>query len=338
MEDRARAAPGASSSVLPTAQSLRTATGRRAGRGTFTGADYHTCIDTTIELAVNLASSNPERWTKLIDRMGPLFFFSRADYMRLRDGLAAFSKSGADSEIRDRVWEHLRKFVEKHRNFRRADWALPVVEIEQLSELCDQLQPEDLVTVSVHWFDDSGLIDGDNTLPYDQKIQRQADKRRQVVTAIWSSGGLPDVLRLAKQVNLAGPVGWAAAEALRSSVETEIVPGLLDCGDPSIEFFSCVYARQRIHAEGFAWAISVPAPNWTTEQLTVWALEMPYGVVTWDWIETRDPVAAQAYWSKIRPWGAADVDLQSTKRAVKYLLDAGRPWVALDYIMGRQLF
>ena len=305
--------------------------------GNISGADYHACIDTTIELAVDLASSVPERWTKLIDRMGPLFFFSRADYMRLRDGLAAFSRSGAHPKIRDRVWEHLRKFVENNRNFQHAHWALPNSEIERLSTLRDQLQPEDLVTSSVHWFDAGGLIDGDKTLTYEQKIQRQADKRRQVVTEIWSSGGLPDILRLAKQVNSAGPVGWAVGEALGASVETEVVPALLDCGDPPLEFFSCVYARQRIHAEGFAWAISVPAPNWTTEQLTVWGLEMPYTVVTWDWIESRDPVAARAYWGKIRPWGAADVDLPATKRAVKHLLDAGRVWVALDYVMGRQL-
>ena len=305
--------------------------------GNISGADYHACIDTTIELAVNLASPKPERWTKLIDCMGPLFFFSRANYMRLRDGLAAFSRSGAHPETRDQVWEHLRKFVENHRNFQHADWALPINEIEQLSALCDQLQPEDLVTISVHWFDDSGLIDGDNTLTYEQKIQRQADKRRQVVTEIWSSGGLPDILRLAKQVNLAGPVGWAVGEALGPSVEMEIVPGLLDCGDPASEFFSCVYARQRIHAGGFAWASSIPSPSWTTAQLTVWALEMPYTAETWDWIESRDPVAARAYWNKICPWGAADVDLHATKRATKHLLDAGRAWVALDYVMGRQL-
>lgn len=305
--------------------------------GNISGADYHACIDTAIELAIDLASSKPERWTELIDHMGPLFFFSRADYMRLRDGLAEFGRSGVHSEIRDRVWEHLRRFVENHRNFQRAHWALPIGEIEQLSALCDQLQPEDLVTVSVHWFDDGGLIDGDDTLTYEQKMQRQADKRRQVVAAIWSSGGLPDILRLAKQVSSAGPVGWAVGEALGSTVEKEVVPGFLDCGDPSLEFFSCVYIRQRIYAEGFVWATFVPAADWTTQQLSVWALEMPYTAETWDWIEAKDPVAAQAYWNKIRPWGGANVGLDATARATKHLLGAGRAWVALDYVMGRQL-
>ena len=120
------------------------------------------------------------------------------------------------------------------------------------------------------------------------------------------------------------------------AVQAEIIPSLLDCGDESLELFSCVYARQRIQVEGCSWATSIPRSDWNPAQLAIWGLQMPFSTETWDWLASKSSEVEGIYWGKAGTWGGADVDLYAAERVTRQLRGAGRPWAALEFLMGRQ--
>src|SRR5207302_1695776 len=112
--------------------------------------------------------------------------------------------------------------------FHDADWALPAGEIAFFAEQRDKLAPEDPVYASVYLFNDDGVIDGDETLSYDEKRNRRIVERRKAVRGIWAAGGMDEIKKLLAQTEKAWCVGQALAEEVAELAHSELIPACLD--------------------------------------------------------------------------------------------------------------
>lgn len=93
-----------------------------------------------INMSVELAGHNPERWKTLIEHMSE-FPISIFEDLARRLELALME---LENDERFTVWDALRKEVNKHRTYSSADWALKEDVLGLLDPLIDNFKPQDI--------------------------------------------------------------------------------------------------------------------------------------------------------------------------------------------------
>ena len=87
---------------------------------------------------------------------------------------------------------------------------------------------------------------------------------------------------------------------------------------------------------GVDWAESFVDAGWKSDQMALWALQMPIGPRSWAWIAAKGSQAEKSYWKWARSWASPEWTLEETKLAVARLHAIGRDWGALELVMSRQ--
>jgi hypothetical protein len=304
--------------------------------GGATDADHFAFMDAVAEASVSLTTSQPDRWLQLLDHLTPFHSESPSGYQRVRDAFADFVSQGSSASLKEHLWQKLTAFVQRQARCRGAEWALPDDQVARWTEFRDALRPDDPVVTLAGVFDYASDIDLDDSLTVEQQAERSALERRRAVRAIYGSGGVSDIKRLAKRVQQSWAVGWALAEEFGDDPAREIVPNLLGGDDDQLTQMARGYVGGRIHSSDAGWAETVPQQDWTPKQTATWALQMNFRPDTWDWIASKGAEVERLYWTWIGSWAGGGLSIADAARAVGQFQKVGRVGDALQFLVSRK--
>jgi hypothetical protein len=296
--------------------------------GKVSESDYDLFLAELAKLAVELVNANPELWPELLDRITR---FPAGGFANAIATLEKFSMATMSPDIRLKLWEKLRKFLQEHTYFRDSWWALPAAELARLRVIADRLAPTDFVITSKYLFDDDGHMEGDKDESFEDKQARRLKERCSAIRSIWKNGGISSVVELSTKVRQPWTVGMALAQELGDDAHAEIIPSLFSTDKDSVAKLAAAFAANQIHLKGVDWAEAQPNNGWSADQIAAWALNMPFEPRTWDWVALKGSEIEKKYWSRTGVWGSK-IDAKAGERAAKQLQSVGRAWSALEHL------
>ncbi len=289
-------------------------------------AEWGEFINKLMDIAIEIAGSDPQRWAELSTRTGPLPPNEKARFLQALKGFAV--PENLDSEGQLRLWEAIDREIARHRRFPDAGWSMDDESLERLEAIAARLEPRSNVARFSYlfgWHPD--LRDVEPGKPkYRKEIQRL---RRQAVTETLESGEIELLKALAGRVEVPGQLGWAVGEVAADELADDLIPWL-DEDDPKLKELAMSWASCMLAANGTPWlrdALARPdARNSKLRQQL--ALAAPPTAETWELL-AEDPELSAAYWAAVNPWGIRPAEAE---RACRELLTHGRPWPAVDVL------
>lgn len=214
-------------------------------------SDYGTIVSAAAAALVEDAGVQVDRWVTLIDEIDNI----PGDVQpALRDALRHLAALLQDDADRRRIWDALRSFTAKHREYADAQWALPETLLAEIDPLTALLEPAD-VRLRFGWLFAEGMVQlgdlrrRDDFDAYDGELSR---RRAAAVKEIFDSGGLEAVLDFASSAAHPGQVGLALAQATETGASDDkllaLLPGDTDEATTSVAF---AYFGQRFGQHGW---------------------------------------------------------------------------------------
>lgn len=275
---------------------------------------------------------DPQRWSALLDRLGDLV----PDMEPAIAALEAAEPKITDAAARAVFWKELRRTLHRHRRFPDAKWALSETALRRLESVYERFAPGDLLAREAWLFEDRVALPGSTEMGWEARRRAVEDARRAAAQAIFSSGGAPAILELARLVKNAGYIGSALYD---SGISDPDLQTLIETGARSGD------ARQGLLAQGLIrsafqdrterWAAALIAQvlteSWGDDALmtVLWAL--PASRWTWDQVTAIGGDSVTAYW-RGAPVLWLDADGDDIAYAIRHLIDVGRAGRALAMI------
>ncbi|VAX00163.1 hypothetical protein MNBD_GAMMA20-1575, partial [hydrothermal vent metagenome] len=192
---------------------------------TLTHAQYREQVAQYAEMAVEMASTDFNRLTDLVDYLDnlPQQAFDKVISLLSSGGIVAL-----DEEKRLPIWSRLTRFSRKHRRYQDAQWALPLDVLERLDEVSGALAPKSPEGLYQHLFTnhDFDLYEKDGD--WEEQSRLLEEKRQQAVLELWDGANLERVLAFTQIVDSPYRVGWAFANVADESAESTLLPDMLD--------------------------------------------------------------------------------------------------------------
>lgn len=287
-----------------------------------------------IELALRHAGSDPARWETLIGQMSQ---FQPEPFDQTLGALDEFLETQA-ADNRFRVWDVLRKEVNRHRAFANAEWAFNDDVLARLDRLVAKYQPDDPLLVN-SWLFDDWMPDLPHKMDWiGDPMEVVEPLRIQVLQEIYGSRGVLGIVELAKAVKVpqlvAGPLS-----------KMELPPNQLD------ELLRAAIATGKhlealiafVVADGFArhratWtdAIRVLASDLGLEPAEVARLffATPDDRASWDLVASFGTPVDDAYWEGKYAFAITGTTEDLLFAAEKYLA-RGRAMAAIEALFRR---
>jgi hypothetical protein len=267
-----------------------------------TWADANRAFQKYAEIAVELATTDIAALTKLIDCLPQL-----DETTRTRAILAIRqSTQNASSDVVFELWSKLRDFVQRHRDFQEANWAMKPEQLKPLEELCDAIRPADPVR-QVLWLFNSYAPKGG--IPKGTDYMGEANRdRNEALSGLLQTKGISAVLELAKSAKLPHLVGGAlgqsgaSIEMLKEAISLAIEP---NSGIP-VDFAMVIssLAHEVYGAPWDSWIAEIAGKlelRSATDLILNWSDSRP----TWDFVASLSRDIQKEYWTRKRAFRPA---------------------------------
>jgi transcriptional regulator with XRE-family HTH domain len=288
------------------------------------GADYWKQVDAAAELIVRLAGNDPARWSKLLDE---LQWVPESHRSQLIDRLRHLPVDDIDPKERRQLAEHLRKSIQRHRDFADANWALPAESVDALERALWTLLPDEVREQHAWLFVPWPKIEGFRGKYKEMEVE--ADRlRAAALCEIVNEEGLEGALKLADIVQSPGQVGATLAYTECLS-DDRILPDLLRSTDPNHQSLAANYARIRISRAGWDWVRTLSLDKWNTRDVAIFLAQAGLGPEAWDFAKSVGEEVFREYWNIVPAHGGFHLDQQQLEFACRRLMDAGRPESAI---------
>jgi excisionase family DNA binding protein len=319
--------------IMPAGHDFSTYTPRPRFRGWDTNDErppLHEWLAAITEItsrAIEDAGTNPIRWTALLQHIGDLPDAQRDAVIA---GLDSVSPLAMESAGRSRLWETMIEFIERHRQFPDARWALADAPLARLEDIVGRLAPGDLVTRHVRLFDWHPHLAGIDPADYEGHQIALTELRAEAVRGILEASGMRGIERLALESKMPEEVGSQLAGVSRDR-EFPRVRELLGQPDSSGRLADGWVARMAHDAEPGWWLrMAAEMPGWPEE--TQVAFLRGLGAPTprlLEFLNQLDGNVQEKYWRTTRPFA---IDRSVLATVVDKLLVHDRPWAAIDVL------
>lgn len=300
-------------------------------RPSTTWAEIWKLYEEVVERLLKDVGMDGPRWRALIEQMDRL---PPAQITRIADQLSKIDVAPLQNEDREQIWNQLRKLINRHREFPEADWSLPTEQLEQLERVHFRFAPDDPV-LKRRWLFANGPI----WLAGRRKDWREGQRllveaRRDAAGEFVEHGGVSYVLEAATRVEDPYQLGYAVGGSdLLEEDEAELLKRGLSAPERPQQLLTRGFVVGRSRTRGIEWADRVradSAPDWTPEQKADFLVGLPFKSETWDRVEAAGEEVDRLYWAEI--FDARLEDETDCLRAVRELLDHGRPHLAVDVL------
>jgi hypothetical protein len=243
--------------------------------------------------AIELAGDDEARWIELIPSIHSFAPLERGA------GLAALDRllSGADPDVRKRLWARVRDEAARHQRFKGAKWALAPDQLSPFLDIVSRYAPDDPVIAVAALFDEWSL---DQT---GSKLVEAQETRATAVRRLYDDFGPPAVLRLAAEARVPYLVmetvgaGGVGQDELRTILSESFE---LDPGSDVTRNLAGLYRRVAGETRAEEWLRSVAVPGdpvSTADFLRTW----PEQPGTWYAVRRFGKAVADAYWTRRSP-------------------------------------
>ena len=276
------------------------------------------------ELAVAAAGQDTARLSVLIDHFDNL---TQPAFDQLLHVLSFQTISGLPEEQRLLVWDHLAKFINKHRRFTDTKWALPVDLITRIEEVAEQLAPANPFHLYQPLFTDCDFDLYEENGDWEEQRKELDVRREKAISEIFMQDGLESVIRFAESVSSPSQVGYSLGVIADDAIERTLLPHFLDSVDSNRIALVSSFIWRRYNLKGWQWCDQLDKSDWTPEQVGKLLACYPFTKETWDRASEWLQVNESEYWTRTGTNSyQADSDLVV---AIEKLLEHGRPHAAI---------
>jgi hypothetical protein len=274
------------------------------------------------------ADRDPVRWKETIPALRGLKQQPRETLLARLDALDA---EALDPSCRLELWRALVDEGESHRLFADARWSLGEAYARRLLALAERFSDPDPPERHARLFHHRVRLPDVPRDDYRAQREAVADAQREAAAAVYDSGGLAALMRLAEASRVPRAVGWAHA-AGREDADIDLLLVMLGDGGARGAMAAGWLAR-RVRDAGAAWVDEQLAalPGLPVEAQARFMLELEPTAAAWEQIDKLNPEVQASYWRSVDPYALQPDDLTA---GVARLLAVDRPWAAIDVLAG----
>lgn len=293
-----------------------------------TNRDYWEQINAYSEMAVNQAIEDRSKLATIVDHLNKLTPDPR---QKLLSHLSSEEIISLPQEERLPIWNELTDFVNRHRRFASAKWALGADEIDQIAAVAARLEPADPAYKFRRLFIQRDFDLYEETDNYAEQREKLQVRRNEAVREIYAQGGVRSVIEFAERVETPGQVGFSFGTVALADDEPEIIPGLFETTSSAITQLAAGFVWGRFQTHGWPWVDSIDKAGWTDEQKAILMVYLPFTAETWSRAHQLLGDQVSLYWTKTHanPYQANPDDLPA---AVDSLVEHNRALAALGVL------
>jgi hypothetical protein len=321
--------------LMPSRQQISSGTQRPLWRAKALSADaapvspdaYHDEVNQLAELALALASDNPEHLLEMVQQMSGL---APATVERLLDAVLALTTWVLNDDLKLRIWTGLNKELAKHRRFAGAAWAFRADTLAKLERVVGEFAPTDPMVALRPLFgnDDLTLFDQDES-DYGRKRDKLAKRSADAVAQILRDG-IDKVLEFAQHVAAPHRVGGALASLASPDIDVALLPDLITSTVRGISAMVGSYAYHCYDAKGDAWLEALGLQTWLPHQVGTFLAFLPLKRSLWQRAVTHSPKACDVYWAEVA--ASPFIEESEVSDAVTSLIRYGRTSDAVELL------
>jgi transcriptional regulator with XRE-family HTH domain len=243
---------------------------------------------------------NPTRWVLLIGRLANLAPSPEAAFATLEEA----ERKMTDQTARMEVWKSLRELLHHHRQFPDAQWAMAAQVLDRLEVIYDRFAPSDPLERTAWLYEQRVALPKPPTEGWEAESRYVDAARQEAARALYSEGGIPAILALARLVDSAGYIGEALYKSGPSPADLD---ALLKVALRSENSRERALARGLIISmfqdRGEPWAAAVigeaKEEGWGDTALMTILRALPVQRSTWDEVARAGAAIEEAYWRDV---------------------------------------
>ena len=293
--------------------------------GTVTRREYWDQITIYADMAIRIAKSHTEKLNELIDRFSDL---PKPAHDNLIAHLASETVTNLPEVQRLPLWEALTNLVRKHRKFVDAGWAMTEDIVVKIEETANALAPKAPEMRHHHLFCGRDFDLYDEKGNFEEQRKKLDHLRQNALQEILDSRGLSAVLEFALNVSAPGQVGIALGNIASNSVESELLPKLLQIEDEVQRNLIGGFVWGRFWKLSWLWVDELLAREWSVAQKGAFLVLLPFDEEVW--VRANEHLGADEglYWQNaaVNPWGPH----RDLTKAIDKLIQYDRPNAAVQ--------
>jgi len=300
-------------------------------KATVLDVDYWKEVSAYIELAIDMAETDLQKLielTKELDHLG-------SSYERVLNLLSSAQIAELPETEKTPIWKNLVEFIQKHKRFSDANWALNLEIIAKIEETASKLAPTDKLLHYERLFgnNDWDLYDEIGSDDYETQRVRLSEIRSSAVGEIYQLGGISLIINFLSQVQAPYKVGLALAEFNEADPSSELLTSMLSDVSDNIKQFARGFAVGAFCKYGWEWVNSLNLKHWEKQQKVDLMYCLPFETKTFELAKKLLGESEHLYWEKVlvNPYHT-DADLLYI---VDKLLEVKRVNAAIDVLYYR---
>jgi hypothetical protein len=271
-----------------------------------------------IDRAISHVGRNPDRWVELIDYYDDV----SNDHRRgIEEGLKEIAKTDLTEEDRKKIWDTLREFISKHREFPDADWSLQDDRIKNLELIMKSFPPiDDIARFS--WLFNEFWPDipfpKDDHDKYDEEIKRL---RRNAIEYLWQKDGITSIRKLVTKVSFPGSVSAYVFELLKNEMNAMQVIEETNQGSIGEQVFARNLSLLSYNKYGARWTDMLLEKakelSWPPQAIANALLVYPDSRITFELISSLGKEIEREYWKSRENW----IRMKDDKEALSFAIE-----------------
>ncbi len=225
-------------------------------------------------------------------------------------------------EDRIKIWNKLIYTITRHRKYRDSNWAMKSKDLESIEKVAKAIEPNEPFFVHQRLFNHGYTDLFEEKGDYQEQVKRLEKKRESAICAIYSFGGVKDVIDFAIKVESPWHVGFAFAMSLVNCVDEEEILSIINDDNIKIVQFIGGYISGKHRMEGWTWFDRIYTDSWTMEKKAMILSNLPFEKDTWERVAQFLGDDQSLYWLKtdVRPFSNTD----NPQLAISKLIEYGR--------------
>ena len=289
--------------------------------------EYWSVSEQYLDELLSIATVNREHCGDLVDLLDDV---NRKMFDKIIGFLKSFSDDFDSDANRYPLWDKLISFIERHRYFSDADWALPEELLQVIDELISALSPHSLDIVETRLFkkEQYDLL----KLNKDRRLA-ESELRRQQETSIkriYNEHDISGILQFVESVGSPQVVGLILATLPISTNDEETILEQLLSNDEKQKLLAKNYCNSKYRLNGEIWLTSINIRNMAKEKRLLVLSSFFICAAILNIVFTLSPEEQGEYWSLASPWSEDDGITQQT---VVGLINANRLEYALEILV-----
>ncbi|MDD5207344.1 MAG: hypothetical protein PHS17_18095, partial [Desulfobacterales bacterium] len=207
-------------------------------------------LSAIVDRALDHVGSDPERWQGILHSLRFIGSILQEKALNL---LRSIVQDQMPEDKKKALWENLRDYINDHRAFRDADWAVSEDLLKKMDDILSFVAPDDLVERN-RWLFDEWFPDlPSRSEEIDQNEKQVEELRQQAVQEILSTQDIEGLIKLGTSCKLPGFVASIAVPLLGDiSKVCHLINQAIIAGEPGV-FFAGHISGQAIGLYGQAW-------------------------------------------------------------------------------------